>query len=152
MFDALRRFVGDLAAPDRPSSPLGEEEIRLAVAALLYHVVAVDGLVTDEERARLRSVLTDRYQLDDDEVDALMARGESADREAVDLYRFTSVLKARLDESERRQVVSLLWDMVYADGRVDEFEDNVLWRVSELLGIPARDRIGLKQRAARRPS
>jgi uncharacterized tellurite resistance protein B-like protein len=38
--------------------------------------------------------------------------------------------------------------MVYADGRVSEFEDNVMWRVSDLLGVSTRDRIALRQEVA----
>ncbi len=38
-----------------------------------------------------------------------------------------------------------LWQMVYADGEVHEFEDNIVWRVAELLDVEARDRLALKQ-------
>ncbi len=39
----------------------------------------------------------------------------------------------------------MLWELVYADGEVNEFEDNVVWRVSELLGVSPRDRIRMRQ-------
>jgi uncharacterized tellurite resistance protein B-like protein len=42
----------------------------------------------------------------------------------------------------------MMWQIVYLDGRATEFEDNVLWRVSDLLNIPARDRIELRRRVA----
>jgi uncharacterized tellurite resistance protein B-like protein len=41
----------------------------------------------------------------------------------------------------------MMWRMVFADGRADEFEDNIVWRVAELLGVPARDRMLLKKAA-----
>jgi uncharacterized tellurite resistance protein B-like protein len=40
--------------------------------------------------------------------------------------------------------------MVFADGKVTEFEDNVLWRAADLLGISGRDRIELKHAVAER--
>jgi len=64
---------------------------------------------------------------------------------AVDLYGFTSVLKRRLDEAERERIVSMMWELVYADGKVHEFEDNLIWRVAELLGVSSQARIRLKQ-------
>jgi hypothetical protein len=43
-----------------------------------------------------------------------------------------------------------MWEMIYADGQVSEFEDNVVWRAADLLGISSRDRIDLKHRVAER--
>ncbi len=146
MLAAVKRFLSELTGGER--APATEErDERLAAAALLYHVVAVDGVVDDGEAAALRRALTEAFGLDAAEADRLARAGEAADKESVDLYSFTSVLKARMDEAGRERVVGLMWDMVYADGAVDEFEDNVLWRVAELLGISSRDRIRLKQAA-----
>jgi uncharacterized tellurite resistance protein B-like protein len=44
----------------------------------------------------------------------------------------------------------MMWELVYADGEVTEFEDNVVWRASDLLGISQRDRIDLKHAVADR--
>ena len=42
----------------------------------------------------------------------------------------------------------MMWELVYADGQVSEFEDNVVWRAADLLGISSRDRLELKHKAA----
>ena len=44
----------------------------------------------------------------------------------------------------------MMWEIVYADGRVTEFEDNLIWRVADLLGVSSRERIALRQRVAGR--
>ena len=72
--------------------------------------------------------------------------------EAVDLYRFTSVIMRELDEPGRLKIVEMMWELVYADGQVSEFEDNVVWRAADLLAVSSRDRIELKHRVAARPS
>jgi uncharacterized tellurite resistance protein B-like protein len=41
-----------------------------------------------------------------------------------------------------------MWQIVYADGRVSEFESNLIWRAADLLGISSRDRIELGHRVA----
>ena len=53
-----------------------------------------------------------------------------------------------MDEAGRRRVVEMMWEIVYVDGRVTEFEENVLWRASDLLGVSSRDRIELRRRIA----
>jgi hypothetical protein len=40
----------------------------------------------------------------------------------------------------------MMWTIAYADGELQEFEENIIWRVSELLGVPARDRIALRRK------
>ncbi len=145
MFNNLRRFLSDLAG-DRTAAPEAHDE-RVAAAALLHHVIAVDGVVEPQETDALRAAVAKAFDLTPAEADKLVAAGAEADLQSVDLYSFTSVLKARMDEAGRERVVAMMWDMVYADGAVHEFEDNVLWRVAELLGISGRDRIRLKQAA-----
>jgi len=146
MISALKRFLADLGGESAPR-PMSADEGRLAAAALLFHVTAIDGTITEEERDRLRALLRERFSLDDAGLDDLMAAAEDADRQAVDLYGFTSVLKSRLDADERARIVGMMWDLVYADGRVHEFEDNLIWRTAELLGVPSQVRIRLKQAA-----
>ena len=46
----------------------------------------------------------------------------------------------------------MMWEIVYADGRRDELEDNLLWRAADLLGVSPRERIELRQRIAKRPA
>ena len=42
----------------------------------------------------------------------------------------------------------MMWEIIYADGRVSEFEENVIWRASDLLGISSRERIEIGRRVA----
>ncbi len=44
----------------------------------------------------------------------------------------------------------MLWNIAFADGVVDEFEENTIWRIAELLGVSTRDRVLLRQRVAGR--
>src|SRR6516162_4609667 len=74
----------------------------------------------------------------------------AAEHDAIDLYHFTRAINRSLDEDGRRRVVEMMWEIAYADGRVDDFESNLIWRVADLLGISSRERIELGQRVANR--
>jgi uncharacterized tellurite resistance protein B-like protein len=151
MLNALKRFLADFANGGEEVA-MGEDEVRLAAAALLFHVVAVDGKVGAEERALLADLLKKRFDLGAEEVAALVAEAETAEAEAIDLYRFTSVLKQRLDIADRERVIAMMWKLGFADGRLHEFEDNAIWRVAELLGVSSDARIRLKQAARDQPA
>ena len=129
---------------------LREEELRLAAAALLVHAAVIDGQFDAEERNQLSALLQARFDLDDGEVRRLIKEAEIREREAVDLYRFTSVLCSELDQDGRKRIVEMLWEMAMADGVVHEFESNLVWRAAELLGVSSRDRVLLRKAVASR--
>lgn len=149
MLDRLQAFFQSVMQ-DRPKAVFAPDDPRIAVAALCLQVMEADGVVRDAERAKLREILKGQYDLDDTALDALISAGQDAENEAVDYYRFTTELKRQLDEEQRQQLVGLLWDIVYADGNRSEMEDHAIWRVADLLGVSARERVVQRQEAAER--
>lgn len=147
MLDALRAFLDDLSGPPAKPRTFEAADYRLAAVTLLVHLASIDGEFDAGERALLQKIVETRFGLDHAAARALIEAAAESEREAVDLYRFTQVLKRRLDEDGRRAVIGMLWEMAYADGEVHEFEENVIWRVAELLGVSTRDRVTLRQEA-----
>lgn len=150
MLKKLKKFLREVTVGETPGADYEADDHRLCAAALLVHIISVDGIVDESERQQLRAVLKNTYELDEDGATELIEEARKRNLEAVDLYGFTSVLKRRLDVDGRRKVVEMMWEMVYADGEVHEFEDNTVWRVTELLGLPASDRLALRRRVATR--
>jgi uncharacterized tellurite resistance protein B-like protein len=148
MFDALKRFVEEFTGADTPSRTFDEEDYRLAAVALLVHVANADGRVDLAERRKLQTIIKERFGLDAPAAAKLTALAEQSDREAVDFYHFTSVLKRALDDGGRLKIVEMLWDIAFADGAVHELEENTIWRIAELLGVSTRDRVLLRQKVA----
>lgn len=148
MLQLLKDFLGEVGNGAKPASRFDENDYRLAAAALLIHVMAIDGGESAAERDTLHAILKRQFELDDDATAELIDAGLSADRDAVDLYSFTSLINRSLDEDGRRRIVRMMWEIVYADGRMNEFEDNVVWRASDLLGVASRDRVELRRSVA----
>ncbi|MEZ5819682.1 MAG: TerB family tellurite resistance protein [Bradyrhizobium sp.] len=144
MLDGLRQFISDIVSPNDEQRVFDETDYRLAATALLIHIVSLDGEPTAIEKRKLHSLIETSFKLDPGTADSLIASATRAENDAVDLYRFTSVIMREVDAAGRRRIVEMMWEMVFADGKVTEFEDNVLWRAADLLGISGRDRIDLK--------
>lgn len=143
MFEAITRLFGQPEkSSDRPIEP------RLAVAALLVHLAAVDGASSSTESRAIAKVLMDHYDLQDSEVRKLIEEARRRDREAVDFYQFTSSL-SRLEEAEKVDIVRMMWRVVFADDSNHELEDNMVWRVAELIGVSSRQRTLLRNEARR---
>ncbi len=151
MFDIIKKFVADLSEAEEPEIFINDK-LQLAEAALMYHVIAVDGVIRDEEKTRMAELLSQQFDLSEEETKKLADDAKIAEHEAIDLYKFTSVLKRALNEEERIKIIEHLWEMVFADGVLHELEDNVVWRISELLAVESRNRVLLKQRVWKRNS
>jgi uncharacterized tellurite resistance protein B-like protein len=153
MLDEIRRLFAELHGGGKPSSHFDGDDYRVAAAALLVHVATLDGELSSEARQKLRDLLMAQFSLTDALTDELIQAAMAADREAVDFYHFTSLLMRTLDEQGRLRVVEMLWEIAFVDGAVSEFEDNVMWRVADLLAISSSDRIALRQRVTgKRPA
>src|ERR1700712_3108810 len=152
MLDGLRQFIADIVAPNAADRAFDDTDYRLAATALLVHVVSLDGEPTEVEKRKLHSLIESRFKLDPGTADRLIASATRVEGEAVDLYHFTSVIMRSVNEEGRLRIIEMMWELVYADGQVSEFEDNVVWRAADLLGVSSRARIDLKHRVAERQS
>lgn len=149
MLERLQSFFQSLAA-GRPAGTIAPDDPLIAVAALCIQVMEADGVVRDAETRRLRELMKQEYGLDEARLEAVLEAGRQAESEAVDYFRFTSDLKRSLNEDQRRSLIGILWDVVYADGQRSEIEDHVVWRVADLLGVSDRERVTQRIEAAER--
>jgi uncharacterized tellurite resistance protein B-like protein len=152
MLEGLRQFIADVISPAHESGDFDDTGYLLAATALLVHVISLDGEPSEVERRKLHSLIESRFRLDPGTADRLIASATRVEGEAVDLYHFTSVIMRSVNEGGRLRIIEMMWELVYADGEVSEFEDNVVWRAADLLGISSRDRLDLKHRVAARRS
>jgi uncharacterized tellurite resistance protein B-like protein len=90
----------------------------------------------------------DYYDLGEEEVEDLIEEATRRDAESVDFYRFTSALSS-LESNERIEIIRMMWQVVFADKKNHELEDNMVWRIAELIGVSARDRTILRAQMAR---
>jgi uncharacterized tellurite resistance protein B-like protein len=149
MLDGLRQFIAEVVAP-QGNRTFDDNGYQLAATALLIHVISLDGEPSEPEKRKLHGLIESRFSLDPGTADQLIRSATLVEGEAVDLYHFTSVIMREVNEEGRLRIVEMMWELVYVDGEVTEFEDNVVWRAADLLAISSRDRIDLKHRVAAR--
>lgn len=130
-------FLRRLTAPT--PAPLGDDDARLALAALLVRLARSDGDYADIEIRQIDAILSDRYGLSPFEVSALRAQAETLESEAPDTVRFTRAIKEAVPHEDRVGVLQAMWRVVLADGTRDDHEDSSMRVIANLLGINDRD-------------
>ena len=121
--------------PLRHEQGFDDHEIQVCVAALFYHMIAIDGEVADIERQHLRKILSRRYQLSDEQLAALEREGEENDKGSAGLFPFTVILNRQLDVKQRRMIFDQLKQLAMADGRIHDLEQGMLDHVKVLLKL-----------------
>ena len=148
MFDSLRKLIVEISDGDKHPNRFEEDDYRVAAAALLVHAAAIDGPISDAARDKLHGLIKQHFDLDDAQADELVAEATEAEQKAVDLYHFTARLNRSLDAAGRLRIVEMMWQIAYTDGIITEFEDNLIWRAADLLGVSQGERIALRERVS----
>lgn len=133
-----------LLAPDAPQP--SKPDVKLAVAELLVTASLVDGHLDDGEIAVRDRLLKDKFDLDEKGLAQLLEDAEKASENAIDFFRFTSAIKEAYDREQRETVVEMLCEIILADGRIDEDEMNMGWRIAGLLGFDDREWVMIRKR------
>jgi len=142
----IERILGWLtgAAPNGSGGP--QDGLQLALTALLVEAAHCDDHFDEGERSVIKQMLERRFELSHEAARALLAAGEREAGRAAELFHFTRIINERLSFEQRIELIEMLWEVAYADGVLDQYEDSLLRRVSGLIYVPDRERGMARQR------
>lgn len=126
-------FASDEIVAKKPSR---ERLLQVATATLLLEVVRADFEVQQSEMDKLQALLASRFQLDDKELDQILAEAEQEADHLVSLQHITRQLNEQFSEQEKVRVIEMMWEIVFADGNLDHYEEHLIRQVAELLYLP----------------
>ncbi len=143
MLDAIRRFFDSHLAPAEgpraqpPREGVNPEQHRLALGAcaLLLELAHADDEFSDPERRHIEEALTRHFELPLSTARELMRLADEERQRAVDLYQFTSLMRANYDEGQRMVLAEVMWGLVLADGELAKHEQYLMQKLSSLLEL-----------------
>ena len=135
MFDKLKTFF------DKKTdiSEINFDSEKIAVVALLISTAKYDGNFDESERLEIHNLIKNYFSLSSESTDDLFKAAEKIENEANDLQQFTRSLNKLLNEEEKLKIVELIWKIVMADGIIDNYEENLVRRLSGLLYLQDKD-------------
>ncbi|HEY3644118.1 MAG TPA: TerB family tellurite resistance protein [Gammaproteobacteria bacterium] len=152
MFSSLVSFLEKSLAPPPGAqrAPLPQQELRVAAAALLVEMSRADFDEGVEELDLARQLLTERYGLEAGDAAELVKAAQQEADHTVSLFRFTHLVNQHLDPAAKRELMAMLWDVAYADGRLDKHEDALMHKLADLLYVPLAELMREKDAAKQR--
>ena len=142
-FSLLARLFGG------SSDTFAADDLRTISTALLLRTAAADGIRAVSENDIILNVIRRDFGLSAKAARALVAAADQLAAETDDIALLVERASRGLDAPGRVQLLDRLWQVTVADDRVHEFEDNLVWRIADLLGVPVHERLAARQRAGK---
>jgi uncharacterized tellurite resistance protein B-like protein len=141
---------GDGASEEGGARPHATDELQLAAAALLVEAATMDRDYDETERGRILGLIRRRFAVSEDEARELVAAAEARVADSAQYFGFTRTINDRFSHEERIELIEMLWEVVYADGRLHDHEASLLRRIGGLIYVTDRERGEARKRALRR--
>ena len=112
-----------------------ESALRTATAVLMIVVARADDVFEESEFDRVLLLIESHFGLSPEEAAEIVNVANDKAEELISVHDFTQVLHKHLDEKEKARIIALLWQVAYADGRLDKYEDSLVLKISDLLHV-----------------
>jgi len=145
MIDLVKKFFTkrshDDSSNQRRQRP---QDIRIATCALLLEMSNIDGEFSALERESIISILKRNFDLSDEHATTLLEASNEELKGSVDIWQFTNLINQNYSIEEKIRVVEMVWDVVYADGKLEKHEDYLVHKLATLLRLTHKQLIEAK--------
>lgn len=134
LFEQVRDAISESAGEKDKSESRGDA-IRLATAVLMIDVARADDVFDESEFDRVLQLVERHFHLEPETAAELVNLAADEAEELVSLHHFTEILHTHLAEHEKARIIELLWQVAYADGSLDKYEDSLVLKIGDLLHV-----------------
>jgi uncharacterized tellurite resistance protein B-like protein len=145
MIDIIQKFFSpqsSVSQGERTSSI--QHNIYVATCALFVEMAQIDGEFSDQEKEHLIHLLQGEYDLSKDYIDEITDLAKKQLKSSHDLWKFTNLINQNYDRSEKIKIIELIWKIIYADGKLDKYEDYLIHKLARLLNLQHSELIDAK--------
>jgi len=145
----LKRLLQVFAAPTNQENSVKGERIPLAAAVLFLEVAHADGDFHPDEEALLGPLLKQHFSVAEESLDELLELAARTRANSCDLHQFTREINRAFTQPEKEKIIEAVWQLVYADGRLDCYEEALMRQLGSLIGLSHRQLIEAKLKVAK---
>jgi len=131
----VEKITQVIQEPETDREAERDRALRLATAVLMADVARADYDFDEDEFTKLLDLVQLHFGLSAEDATQLANEASEVAEDLVSLHEFTSLLHKNLGETEKEEVVALLWRIAYADGSLDKYEDSLVLKISDLLYV-----------------
>jgi len=144
MFNLKKRLLKQQDAEPVSQEKEDFERIQVATCIILLEVAKSDDEFSSIEKTTLTAILKKKFKLSAEAAEELMAIANRKREESIDLWEFTHLINKNYTKEEKRKIVEAVWQVIYADEKLDKYEDHFVHKLAKLLQLKHDDLIEAK--------
>jgi uncharacterized tellurite resistance protein B-like protein len=145
MIDLVKKFFGKSMGNGVPEHLEKRcHNIQVATCAVFLEMARIDSEFSEEEQESLIGILKRRYELSNEDAEELILASDKELEGSIDLWRFTNLINHNYTIEEKLEIIRTVWEIAYADGKLDKHEDYLLHKLAELLHLTHKQLIDAK--------
>ncbi len=111
------------------------DPLRLATAAVLLDIAYADGTFTPAEDGNIVDYLRRTFELDDESAKELIEAAAEIRGRTIDYFAITNFIRKQMPLEQRIDIVKTMWRMAYSDGKLTDYENYLVRKLADLLGL-----------------
>ena len=139
MFNFFRKK--EIIEHDNESSAF---EIELTASVLAYEIARIDGTLDESELAVLLGEVKKISKKVNKSVEEILKIIEIYSNDSVSFYEFVEDINKNYSKDEKLSLLNFMWQIAYADGRLEVEEERIIRRLADLIRIRDLDVLKLK--------
>lgn len=123
------------------------QEITYAATSLMLAVAKADFDEDPEEELFVVETIRALLEIDEETLDQLLIYAHTR-TDSHDLSEFTDLVNRHYDDDDKQALLDCLWRVAYADGRIDQYEEQFIIKVATEINLTESDVTASKERMA----
>ncbi|GAA6152219.1 TerB family tellurite resistance protein [Pseudoteredinibacter isoporae] len=145
MFDFFKELFE--SSSEATAEISAEDKLHLAAAALLIEIAVSDEHFCEDELTALEKILNGKMGISQPKLDSIIEQARAEQGDATSIHQFTSLLNQHYSPIQKRDLVQYMWQIAYADGNLDKYEEYMVRKIADLVHLSHSDFILAKTRA-----
>jgi len=141
----LKKMLLKRAAMDSDSRERDEfERVQVATCVILLEVAKSDDEFSSIEKATIAAIFKKEFEISAEAIEEMMEIAKRKQEESIDLWEFTHLINENYSIEEKKKIVEVAWRVIYADDRLNSYEDHFVHKLAKLLQLRHSDLIEAK--------
>ena len=134
--------IEEKVADDKESS----NKVAIATCALMLEMAHTDEEFSEIEEAEIKNIMQSEFDISENKIDEIIELSNEERKESLDLWQFTNLINENFTKEEKIKVIEYIWQVIFADEKVDQYEEYLIRKLSYLLNVDHKDMIEAKLR------
>lgn len=120
------------------------ERLQVATCIILLEVAKSDDEFSSIEKATLKAILKKKFDISAEAAEELMEMASKKREESIDIWEFTHLINENYTKEEKKKIVESAWRVIYADKKLNGYEDHFVHKLAKLLQLEHSELIEAK--------